>query len=284
MESAILIIQCKDSKGIVSEVSNFLYKNNGNIVAVDQHIDQESNEFFMRAEWELESFGIPREDILKSFHEQVGKKYGMKCTLSFTNPKPRMAIFVSKLSHCLFDILSRYYSGQFHVDIPLVISNHPDLKAVVRAFKIPFYLLPITKENKLEQEQKQLELLKEHNVNFIVLARYMQILSPLLIKAYPHKIINIHHSFLPAFVGARPYHAAHDRGVKIIGATAHYVTEELDAGPIIEQDVARVRHHNSVEDLVQIGQDVEKVVLSKAIKYHLARKVQVVGNKSVIFY
>ncbi|HSJ68807.1 MAG TPA: formyltetrahydrofolate deformylase [Anditalea sp.] len=283
METAILIIKCKDNKGIVAEVSNFLYRNNGNIIAVDQHIDIETGEFFMRAEWELVSFDINKDLILKSFGDQVGDKYQMKYTLSFSQPKPRMAIFVSKLSHCLFDVLSRYYSGQFQVEIPLIISNHPDLGAVVRAFKIPFHIFPIDKENKLEQEQKQLELLKKHQVDFVVLARYMQILSPAFISAYPSKIINIHHSFLPAFVGARPYHAAHSRGVKIIGATAHYVTEELDAGPILEQDVARVRHHNSVEDLVQIGQDIEKVVLSKAIKYHLTRRVQVVGNKTVIF-
>lgn len=283
METAILIIKCKDNKGIVAEVSNFLYRNNGNIIAVDQHIDIETGEFFMRAEWELVSFDINKDLILKSFGDQVGNKYQMKYTLSFSRPKPRMAIFVSKLSHCLFDVLSRYYSGQFQVEIPLIISNHPDLGAVVRAFKIPFHLIPIDKGNKLEQEQKQLELLNKHQVDFVVLARYMQILSPAFISAYPSKIINIHHSFLPAFVGARPYHAAHSRGVKIIGATAHYVTEELDAGPILEQDVARVRHHNSVEDLVQIGQDIEKVVLSKAIKYHLTRRVQVVGNKTVIF-
>lgn len=194
-----------------------------------------------------------------------------------------MALFVSKLSHCLFDILSRYYSGQFNVEIPLVISNHPDLEPVVKAFGIPYYHLPVTKENKFTQEKRQLELMKEHQVDFVVLARYMQILSGDFINNFPNNIINIHHSFLPAFVGAKPYHAAYKRGVKIIGATAHYVTEELDAGPIIEQDVARVRHHNTIDELVQIGQDVEKVVLSKAIKYHLARKIQVVGNRTIIF-
>lgn len=283
MQTAILIVQCKDNKGIVAAVSDFLFRNNGNIIEVDQYIDDEVGDFFMRAEWVLDTFNIGKDNILKVFEEEVGKRFEMKCTLSFNFPKPRMALFVSKLSHCLFDILSRYYSGQFQVDIPLVISNHMDLKPVVKAFGIPFYHFPISKDNKTEQERKQLELLEANQVDFVVLARYMQILSGNFIKHYPNNIINIHHSFLPAFVGAKPYHAAYKRGVKIIGATAHYVTEELDAGPIIEQDVARVRHHNTVEDLVQIGQDVEKVVLSKAIKYHLARKIQSVGNRTIIF-
>ena len=283
MQTAILIIQCKDSKGIVAAVSEFLYRNNGNIIEIDQHIDQEIEDFFMRAEWELDTFAIAKDEIIKVFAKEVGDRFQMKYTLSFNTPKPRMAIFVSKLSHCLFDILSRYYSGQFQVEIPLVISNHADLKPVVKAFGIPFYHFPINKENKREQEKKQIELLQENKVDFVVLARYMQILSGNFINHFPSRIINIHHSFLPAFVGAKPYHAAHKRGVKIIGATAHYVTEELDAGPIIEQDVARVRHHNTVEEMVQIGQDIEKVVLSKAIKYHLARKIQVVGNRTIIF-
>jgi formyltetrahydrofolate deformylase len=283
MQTAILIIQCRDNKGIVAAVSEFLYRNNGNIIEIDQHIDEEIDDFFMRAEWELETFAIAKEEILDVFAKEVGERFQMKYTLAFNTPKPRMAIFVSRLSHCLFDILSRYYSGQFQVEIPLVISNHADLKPVVKAFGIPFYHFPINKENKREQEKKQIELLQENRVDFVVLARYMQILSGNFINHFPSRIINIHHSFLPAFVGAKPYHAAHKRGVKIIGATAHYVTEELDAGPIIEQDVARVRHHNTVEEMVQIGQDIEKVVLSKAIKYHLARKIQVVGNRTIIF-
>lgn len=283
MQTAILIVQCKDNKGIVAAVSHFLYENNGNILAVDQYVDDDLGDFFMRAEWELDSFDLEKDQILPEFKSKVGHRFEMEYFLSFNFPKPRMALFVSKLSHCLFDILSRYYSGQFNVEIPLVISNHPDLEPVVKAFGIPFYHLPVTKENKVEQEKKQLELMVAHRIDFVVLARYMQILSGNFIKHFPNNVINIHHSFLPAFVGAKPYHAAYKRGVKIIGATAHYVTEELDAGPIIEQDVARVRHHNTVEDLVQIGQDVEKVVLSKAIKYHLARKIQVVGNRTIIF-
>lgn len=284
MNKAIITIQCPDQKGIVATVSDFLYKYQGNILEVDQHVDEEVGMFFMRAAWELDSFALPKESIASSFQLEVADRFGMTFDLYFNTQKPRMAIFVSKLSHCLFDILSRYYSGQFDVEIPLVISNHLELKKVVTAFRIPFYHLPMDKTNKAAVEQQQIELLKQHKVDFIVLARYMQILSGDFIQSFPNQIINIHHSFLPAFVGAKPYHAAYERGVKIIGATAHYVTEELDAGPIIEQEIARVRHHNSVSDLVQIGQDVEKVVLSKAIKYHLERKVLAYRNKTVIFY
>lgn len=284
INSAILIIQCRDQKGIVAAVSGFLHQYNGNILEIDQHIDEESGHFFMRAKWELSGFSIDKDSISATFSAQVGDRFNMKFRLHFDTPKPKMAIFVSKLSHCLFDILSRHYSGEFQVEIPLVISNHETLQPVVEGFGIPFFYLPITPQNKEEQEKRQLALLVEYDVDFVVLARYMQILSPNFIARYRHKIINIHHSFLPAFVGARPYHAAHKRGVKIIGATGHYVTEELDAGPIIEQDVARVRHHNSVANLVQIGQDVEKLVLSKAIKYHLSHKVLVMGNRTIIFY
>jgi len=284
MNKAIITIQCPDQKGIVATVSDFLYNYQGNILEVDQHVDEEIGMFFMRAAWELDSFALDKESIESVFREEVADRFGMSFDLYFNTQKPRMAIFVSKLSHCLFDILSRYYSGQFDVEIPLVISNHLELKKVVTAFRIPFYHLPMDKTNKAAVEQQQIELLKEHKVDFIVLARYMQILSGDFIQSFPNQIINIHHSFLPAFVGAKPYHAAYERGVKIIGATAHYVTEELDAGPIIEQEIARVRHHNSVSDLVQIGQDVEKVVLSKAIKYHLERKVLAYRNKTVIFY
>lgn len=284
MNKAIMIIQCPDQKGIVAKVSDFLYNYRGNILEIDQHVDEENGVFFMRAAWELESFDLEKEKIADTFQQEVADKFEMKFELYFNTSKPRMAIFVSKLSHCLFDILSRYYSGQFDVEIPLVISNHLELKKVVTAFRIPFYHLPVDKSNKAEVEKQQIDLLKQHNVDFIVLARYMQILSGDFIQTFPNRIINIHHSFLPAFVGAKPYHAAYERGVKIIGATAHYVTEELDAGPIIEQEIARVRHHNSPADLVQIGQDVEKVVLSKAIKYHLERKVLAYRNKTVIFY
>ncbi|WP_339870159.1 formyltetrahydrofolate deformylase [uncultured Algoriphagus sp.] len=284
MKKAILIIQCSDQKGIVAEVSKFLYTYNGNILEVDQHVDENLGMFFMRAAWELDSFSLGKDEISECFKAEVGERFQMEFKLHFNFPKPRMAIFVSKLSHCLFDILGRHYAGQLEVDIPLVVSNHPNLKQVVEAFGIPFHHIPITSETKAAAEANQLELMKANQIDFVVLARYMQILSPEFIKHFPNRIINIHHSFLPAFVGAKPYHAAYERGVKIIGATAHYVTEELDAGPIIEQEVARVRHHNTVAELVQIGQDVEKVVLSKAIKYHVDRKVMPINNKTVIFY
>jgi formyltetrahydrofolate deformylase len=284
MNKAILLIQCPDQKGIVSEVSRFLYSYNGNILEVDQHVDEEMGLFFMRAAWELDSFSLKKDEIAPRFEAEVGLGFGMEYKLYFNFPKPRMAIFVSKLSHCLFDILGRHHAGQLDVDIPLVISNHGDLKSIVEAFGIPFFHIPINSSNKEAAEAEQLALMTAHRVDFIVLARYMQIISGEFIKSFPNRIINIHHSFLPAFVGARPYHAAYERGVKIIGATAHYVTEELDAGPIIEQEVARVRHHNTVPELVQIGQDVEKVTLSKAIKYHVDRKVMAFRNKTVIFY
>ncbi len=284
MNKAILLIQCPDQKGIVAEVSKFLYSYDGNILEIDQHVDEELSLFFMRAAWELDSFSLKKEEIARKFEEEVGVKFNMDFKLHFNFPKPRMAIFVSKLSHCLFDILGRHHSGQLEADIPLVISNHQDLKSVVEAFGIPFHHIPVTASSKVEAENQQLELLRKNKIDFVVLARYMQIVSADFIKNFPNRIINIHHSFLPAFVGAKPYHAAYERGVKIIGATAHYVTEELDAGPIIEQEVARVRHHNTIPDLVQIGQDVEKVTLSKAIKYHLDRKVLAFKNKTVIFY
>lgn len=284
MNKAILIIQCPDQKGIVAEVSRFLYSYEGSILEVDQHVDEEMGRFFMRAAWELDSFSLKKEEISDRFDQEVGKRFKMEFTLHFNLPPLRMAIFVSKLSHCLFDILGRYHAGQLEVEIPLVISNHPELKTIVEAFGIPFHHIPIFPESKISAEANQLELMKSYKIDFVVLARYMQILSGEFIRHFPNRIINIHHSFLPAFVGAKPYHAAYERGVKIIGATAHYVTEELDAGPIIEQEVARVRHHNTVNELVQIGQDVEKMVLSKAIKYHIDRKVLAFRNKTVIFY
>lgn len=284
MKRAILIIQCPDQKGIVASVSDFLYQHGGNILEVDQYVDQEAKRFFMRASWELDSFGLDRKEISSRFQEEVAGSFDMTFTLHFNSPKTRMALFVSKLSHCLFDVLARHHSGQLEVDIPLVISNHEDLRGVVEAFGIPYFHIPVTKDSKKESEQRQLELMREHEIDFVVLARYMQIISPEFIQHFPNRIINIHHSFLPAFMGAKPYHAAFERGVKIIGATAHYVTEELDAGPIIEQEVARVRHHNSISELVSIGQDVEKVVLSRAIKSHLDRKVMVFRNRTIIFY
>lgn len=282
-ETAILLIHCPDKQGILAAVTDFINVNKGNIVYLDQHVDYVQNTFFMRVEWDLENFIIPTEKIEDYFSTLYAKKYEMSFKLYFSHVKPRMAIFVSKMSHCLFDILSRYMDGGLNVEIPLIISNHPDLEWIGQKFGIPFYIFPITKENKAEQEAKEMELLHNERIDFIVLARYMQIISEDMIKSYPNKIINIHHSFLPAFVGAKPYHAAYERGVKIIGATSHYVTTELDAGPIIEQDVVRVTHKDTVQSFIHKGQDLEKIVLSRAVEKHIDRKVLSYKNKTVVF-
>ena len=283
MTTAKLLLHCPDKPGILAEVTDFITVNKGNIIYLDQYVDHVENIFFMRIEWELKDFLVPQEKIEDYFRTLYGQKYEMDFRLYFSDVKPHMAIFVSKLSHCLFDMLARYTAGEWNVEIPLIISNHPDLQHVAERFGIPFYLFPITKETKEEQERKEMELLAKHKITFIVLARYMQVISEQMINAYPNKIINIHHSFLPAFVGAKPYHAAFQRGVKIIGATSHYVTTELDAGPIIEQDVVRITHKDSIEDLVNKGKDLEKIVLSRAVQKHIERKVLAYKNKTVIF-
>lgn len=283
MKTAKLLLHCPDKPGILAAVTDFITINKGNIVYLDQYVDREEKEFFMRIEWELENFLIPQEKVEDYFNTLYAQKYDMKFRIYFSDRKPRMAIFVSKMSHCIYDLLARYTAGEWDVEIPLIISNHPDLKHVADRFGIPFHVFPITKENKAEQEAKEMELLKENGVNFIVLARYMQVISEQMIEAYPSKIINIHHSFLPAFVGAKPYHAAFERGVKIIGATSHYVTTELDAGPIIEQDVVRITHKDTVQDLINKGKDLEKIVLSRAVQKHIDRKVLAYKNKTVIF-
>ena len=283
MTTAKLLLHCPDKPGILAEVTDFITVNKGNIIYLDQYVDHVENIFFMRIEWELKDFLVPQEKIEDYFRTLYGQKYEMDFRLYFSDVKPRMAIFVSKLSHCLFDMLARYTAGEWNVEIPLIISNHPDLQHVAERFGIPFYLFPITKETKEEQERKEMELLAKHKITFIVLARYMQVISEQMINAYPNKIINIHHSFLPAFVGAKPYHAAFQRGVKIIGATSHYVTTELDAGPIIEQDVVRITHKDSIEYLVNKGKDLEKIVLSRAVQKHIERKVLAYKNKTVIF-
>ena len=283
MTTAKLLLHCPDKPGILAEVTDFITVNKGNIIYLDQYVDHVENIFFMRIEWELKDFLVPQEKIEDYFRTLYGQKYEMDFRLYFSDVKPRMAIFVSKLSHCLFDMLARYTAGEWNVEIPLIISNHPDLQHVAERFGIPFYLFPITKETKEEQERKEMELLAKHKITFIVLARYMQVISEQMINAYPNKIINIHHSFLPAFVGAKPYYAAFQRGVKIIGATSHYVTTELDAGPIIEQDVVRITHKDSIEDLVNKGKDLEKIVLSRAVQKHIERKVLAYKNKTVIF-
>ena len=283
MTTAKLLLHCPDKPGILAEVTDFITVNKGNIIYLDQYVDHVENIFFMRIEWELKDFLVPQEKIEDYFRTLYGQKYEMDFRLYFSDVKPRMAIFVSKLSHCLFDMLARYTAGEWNVEIPLIISNHPDLQHVAERFGIPFHLFPITKETKEEQERKEMELLAKHKITFIVLARYMQVISEQMINAYPNKIINIHHSFLPAFVGAKPYHAAFQRGVKIIGATSHYVTTELDAGPIIEQDVVRITHKDAIEDLVNKGKDLEKIVLSRAVQKHIERKVLAYKNKTVIF-
>lgn len=282
-DTAVLLLHCPDKQGIIAAVTDFININKGNIIYLDQHVDKAEKVFFMRVEWELENFLIPRDKVKEYFATLLAKKYQMEFEIYFHAQKPRMALFVSKQAHCLYDLLAHYEAGDWNVEIPLIISNHPDMEHVAKKFGIPYYCLPITKENKAEQEAKEMELLRQHDITFVVLARYMQIITPAMIEAYPNKIINIHHSFLPAFVGAKPYHAAFERGVKIIGATSHYVTEELDAGPIIKQDVARISHKDSIENLIRKGQDLEKVVLSRAVEKHIERKILVYKNKTIVF-
>jgi len=281
MNKITLQIHCKDQSGIIASVTNFIANNNGNIVYIDQHVDREQDIFFMRLESEFKSFSM---DAFKAnFKSVLAEKFNMKWRIYDAEDKPKMAIFVSKYDHCLYDLLGRYNSGELFVDIPFIISNHNDLKPIADNFNIPFYHIPVTKDTKAEAERQQLKLCKEHNIDLIVLARYMQIVTDKVIKKFPNKIINIHHSFLPAFVGAKPYHSAFKRGVKIIGATSHYVTAELDAGPIIAQDVGSVSHTHNIQDLIAKGRDLEKIVLATAIKHHLNRKVMVFNNKTVIF-
>lgn len=282
-EAAQLLLYCPDKQGILAEVTDFITVNKGNIIYLDQYVDHAENVFFMRISWDLDGFLIPKEKIEDYFNTLYAQKYQMTFRLYFSGTKPKMAIFVSKMSHCLYDMLARYTAGEWNVEIPLIISNHPELEHIGRHFDIPFYVFPINKENKEEQERAEMELLAKHQVNFIVLARYMQIISERMIEAFPNRIINIHHSFLPAFIGAKPYHAAFERGVKIIGATSHYVTTELDAGPIIEQEIVRITHKDTIADLVNKGKDLEKIVLSRAVQKHIERKVLVYKNKTVIF-
>ena len=285
MNTAILLLHCPDKKGIITEITKFISDNNGNIVYLDQYTDNVDKHFFMRLEWELDGFQIPREKISEYFGTLYSKRYGIDYHVYFSDRKPRMAIFVSKMSHCLYDLLARWKSGEWEVDIPCIVSNHEDLRYVADQFGIPYYVFSINKDhsNKAEVEAAEMELLKKEDVSFIVLARYMQIISDEMIAAYPHHIINIHHSFLPAFVGARPYHQAYERGVKIIGATSHYVTADLDAGPIIEQDVARITHKDTPDSLVLKGKDLEKIVLSRAVSKHIERKILTYKNKTIIF-
>lgn len=277
-----ILIHCPDQSGIIRSVTTFIHQQEGNVIYLDQHVDKQAGVFFMRLQSEFET-EVVLDDFKEKFDASLAKEFNMEWDIHMEAHKPKMAIFVSKYNHCLYDLLSRFNSGELMVDIPFILSNHQDLAYVAEQFQIPFYHVPVTKETKESAEAEQLELLKEHQVDFIVLARYMQIISDQLIDNYPQKIINIHHSFLPAFVGAKPYHAAFERGVKIIGATSHYVTAELDAGPIIEQDVTAVSHSHSIKDFIAKGRDLERIVLSRAVQLHVARKTMVYNNKTVIF-
>ncbi|MHB9141639.1 MAG: formyltetrahydrofolate deformylase [Paludibacter sp.] len=281
--TAVLLMHCPDRPGILAVVTEFINQHKGNILYLDQYVNREEKVFFMRVKWELDAFEIPKEKIEEYFQTLIGIRFNVVFRLYFSDTKPRMAIFVSKMSHCLYDLLARYAADEWHVEIPLIISNHPDMESVAKRFDIPYYIFPITKENKAEQEALQLELLKKNQVTFCVLARYMQVLSVDFIRHYPDRIINIHHSFLPAFAGAKPYHAAHERGVKVIGATSHYVTEDLDAGPIIGQDVTHISHKNTVDELIKKGRDLEKMVLSHAVEKHIERKILTYKNRTVVF-
>jgi formyltetrahydrofolate deformylase len=284
MQQITILIHCADQKGIIAAVTDFILKVEGNIIYIDQHVDREQNVFFMRLECELTNNNSNVTAIKNVFEQSIATDFDMEWEIYTKEQKPKMALFVSKYDHCLFDILGRFSAGELNVEIPLIISNHEDLKPIADRFKIPFFYIPFTKDNKEKGEKQQIEILQKYEIDFVVLARYMQIITPNLISLYENKIINIHHSFLPAFPGAKPYHSAFKRGVKIIGATSHYVTAALDEGPIIEQDIARVSHINSVEDFIMKGRDLERIVLARAIKLHAERKTMVYGNKTVVFY
>ena len=280
--SAILLISCPDAKGEVATIADFIFRHNGNILHADEHADQESGLFLMRVEFDPANFDVPLAEFGKYF-APIAQNFSMKWRLAESSKRPRMIILVSKYDHCLVDLLYRHQSGELACEIPLIISNHRDNQEVADFYKIPYVVVPVTKDQKESAEKQIHDLIDEHKPDFMVLARYMQILSNDFVHRYPQRIINIHHSFLPAFVGARPYHQAFERGVKLIGATSHYVTEVLDDGPIIEQDVVRVSHRDTVEDLIRKGRDLEKVVLSRAVRSHVENRVLVYGNKTVVF-
>ncbi|WP_303037758.1 formyltetrahydrofolate deformylase [uncultured Duncaniella sp.] len=282
-DTAVLRMHCPDQPGIIAVITDFITSNRGNILYLDQYVDRATGIFYMRVEWDITDFLIPKEKLKDYFQTLYATRYQLTHRLSFTSHRQRMAIFVSRMSHCLYDLLSRYIAGEWDVEIPVIISNHPDLAIVGRQFDIPFEVVPVTRDNKAEMEQREFEILDRYGVDFIVLARYMQVLSEDFIDRYPNHIINIHHSFLPAFIGARPYHQAFERGVKLIGATSHYVTTDLDAGPIIEQETVCITHKDTVDDLVKKGRDLEKIVLSRAVEKHIQRKILTYANKTVVF-
>ncbi len=280
--TAILLISCPDQKGLVATIAEFLYRHNANILHADQHQDSALNLFLMRIEWDLSDFDLDMSQFDHHF-EPIAGRFNMRWRLAFSAHKPRMAIFVSRYNHCLADLLYRHQAGELHCEIPIILSNHQDTQWLAQAYKIPFQHVDVQKDAKEEAEKTQLAILRHEHIDFIVLARYMQVLSPEFIRHYPSRIINIHHSFLPAFHGAKPYHRAFERGVKLIGATSHYVTETLDDGPIIEQDVARISHRDNLEDLVQKGADLEKIVLSRAVRWHIENRALLYANKTVVF-
>ena len=280
--TATLLIDCPDQKGLVAAVAEFLYRHNANILHADQHQDNEQGLFLMRVEWDWEGFDITIEEFRRQF-SRIADQFQMRWRLELASLRPKVGIFVSQYDHCLVDLLYRQQSGELACDIPLIISNHKTAERIAEFYQIPFYYLPVTKENKVAAEAEQLKLMRDSAVDLIVLARYMQILSPEFVAQYPQRIINVHHSFLPAFMGAKPYHRAYERGVKLIGATSHYVTSELDEGPIIEQDVSRVSHRDQLDDLIQKGRDLEKVVLSRAVRWHIEHRILLYNKKTVIF-
>lgn len=280
--TAIVLLSCPDQKGVVASVADFVYRHDGNILHADEHADEDSNLFLMRVEFDPADFDIQLSDFARHF-APIAERFQMSWRLAQSAYRPKVVILVSKYDHCLVDLLYRHQSGELACEIPLIVSNHPDNQPIADFYRIPYETVILTKDNKREVEQNILALLQQHNPDLLVLARYMQILSPEFVSAYPHRIINIHHSFLPAFIGAKPYHQAYQRGVKLIGATSHYVTEVLDDGPIIEQDVVRISHRDSLEDLLQKGRDLEKVVLSRAVRWHLENRVLLYSNKTVVF-
>ena len=280
--SAILLIHCPDQKGIVAAVSGFLHHHGANILHADQHQDNQHALFFMRVEWDLSDFGLDKLDFEREFAE-LASRFHMHWRVAYSASRPNVAIFVSKYEHCLMDLLYRHTNGELHSQISLIISNHESASKLAGFYNVPFHHVPVTQLNKQQAEKIQLDLLSEHGVELVILARYMQVLSPAFVTQFPERIINVHHSFLPSFSGARPYHAAHERGVKVIGATSHYVTEVLDEGPIIEQDVLRVSHRDQIEDLIQKGRDLERLVLCRAVQWHLNHRILSYGGKTVVF-
>ena len=280
--TALLLLSCPDNVGLVSRISHFIFERGGNILDLDEHVEQDDKRFSLRIAWDMKNFSIPPSELDDAF-TPLAREFRAQWNISFLEKRQRVAIFVSRHDHCLQEILWRHSIGEYGIDIPLIISNHPDLKPLAEHYSIPFHVFPIDADNKQQQETEELNLLREHSIDTVVLARYMQILSPQFIQAYPDKIINIHHSFLPAFIGGDPYKQAHLRGVKIIGATSHYVTEELDTGPIIEQDVIQITHRDTVRDLKRKGRDLERLVLARALQYHTEYRVLVCGQKTIVF-